>query len=385
MESVRLQKYFTDCAILSRRAAEDKIRAGEVKVNGEVATLGQKIDPERDVVEYNGKIIKPTLTQKHYVLLYKPRGVVTTLSDEKGRTTVAHLVADLGVRVYPVGRLDMDSDGLLLLTDDGALTERLTHPRHEIPKHYHVTVAGVVTPAQLAALNSSFLLDGYTTRPAKVSVVRAESGETVLAFELYEGRNRQIRRMCDQVGLRVRRLSRIAIGKIGIGDLVPGRYRLLTEEEIAYLRGEEAKTEKTEKAAKKTRSTSTTRKKKAPAQTAAATPADKTDEPQTPEAVAKSSMKAATEMVWDALSMKYVDKAMKDILNATMKPLTKRTSKPKAEKNTEEGEAPKTAPKKKSTRQTKPSATTRTKKSTTTRTKKSTTSTSKKKTEEDKA
>lgn len=384
MESVRLQKYFTDCAILSRRAAEDKIRAGEVKVNGEVATLGQKIDPERDVVEYNGKIIKPTLTQKHYVLLYKPRGVVTTLSDEKGRTTVAHLVADLGVRVYPVGRLDMDSDGLLLLTDDGALTERLTHPRHEIPKHYHVTVAGVVTPAQLAALNSSFLLDGYTTRPAKVSVVRAESGETVLAFELYEGRNRQIRRMCDQVGLRVRRLSRIAIGKIGIGDLVPGRYRLLTEEEIAYLRGEEAKPEKTEKTAKKTKAASTARKKKA-TDVAAAAPADKTDEPQTPEAVAKSSMKAATEMVWDALSMKYVDKAMKDILNATMKPLTKRTSKPKAEKNTEEGEAPKTAPKKKSTRQTKPSATTRTKKSTTTRTKKSTTSTSKKKTGEDKA
>ena len=239
MENVRLQKFFTDCGVLSRRAAEEEIRKGLVTVNGVVADIGLKIDPDHDVVKYNGRVIKPTVTVKHYILLYKPRGIVTTLSDEKGRTTVADLVADIGVRVYPVGRLDMDSDGLLLLTDDGALTERLTHPRHEIPKRYHVAVAGVVTPAQLAALNSSFLLDGYTTRPAKVSVVRAESGETVLSFELYEGRNRQIRRMCDQVGLRIRRLTRVAIGRIGIGDLVPGRYRHLNEEEIAYLRGEQ--------------------------------------------------------------------------------------------------------------------------------------------------
>ncbi len=383
MESVRLQKYFTDCAILSRRAAEDKIRAGEVKVNGEVATLGQKIDPERDVVEYNGKIIKPSATEKHYVLLYKPRGVVTTLSDEKGRTTVANLVADLGVRVYPVGRLDMDSDGLLILTDDGALTERLTHPRHEIPKHYHVTVSGVVTPAQLAALNSSFLLDGYTTRPAKVSVVRAESGETVLSFELYEGRNRQIRRMCDQVGLRVRRLSRVAIGNIGIGDLVPGRYRLLTEEELAYLRGEEKKEQKTEKAAapqRKTRSTKKTAeaadgkdtaqkpKKKAGTHThstrkKATAPTDTTEIPakegtakQTPKR--KNSVKAATEAVWDAteavwdaLSIKHVEKAAKDIINATMKPLTKRSSKPKAQDTEAQAATNGEQPPQKSTRQ----------------------------------
>ncbi len=358
MESVRLQKYFTDCAILSRRAAEDKIRAGEVKVNGEVATLGQKIDPERDVVEYNGKIIKPTATEKHYVLLYKPRGVVTTLSDEKGRTTVANFVADLGVRVYPVGRLDMDSDGLLLLTDDGALTERLTHPRHEIPKHYHVTVSGVVTPAQLAALNSSFLLDGYTTRPAKVSVVRAESGETVLAFELYEGRNRQIRRMCDQVGLRVRRLSRVAIGKIGIGDLVPGRYRLLTAEEIAYLRGEEKKEEKTT-AQRKTRSTKKAAEKKE--EPSAADAAKDTSE-QTPKRrnsvkAATDAMWDATEAVWDALSIKHVEKAAKDIFNATMKPLTKRSNKTKAQ-DSEQEQKKEEAPKKKSTRSTKSGTTT---------------------------
>lgn len=289
MESVRLQKYFTDCAILSRRAAEDMIRAGRVKVNGEVATLGQKVDPEIDVVEFDGKIVKPTVSEKCYIILYKPRGIVTTLSDEKGRTTVADLVADLGVRVYPVGRLDMDSDGLLILTNDGALTERLTHPRHEIPKHYHVTVPGVVTPAQLGALNSSFLLDGYTTRPAKVSVVRAEGGETVLSFELYEGRNRQIRRMCDQVGLRVRRLSRVAIGKIGIGDLVPGRYRHLTADELAYLRGEEP-------TPIKPKSQSRTRRPKSDT----------------------SATVATTKMVMDAFSMKHVEKMIKDISSVAM-------------------------------------------------------------------
>ncbi len=282
MESVRLQKFFTDCGVLSRRAAEEEIRKGLVKVNGEVADIGCKIDPEQDTVEYNGRIIKPTDLQKHYILLYKPRGIVTTLSDEKGRTTVADLVAGVGARVYPVGRLDMDSDGLLLLTDDGALTERLTHPRHEIPKRYHVTVAGVVTPAQLSALNSSFLLDGYTTRPAKVSVVRAESGETVLAFELYEGRNRQIRRMCDQVALRVKRLTRVAIGRIGIGDLVAGQYRALTEEEIAYLRGEDQKTTKPAKVTKPTR-------------TAKPQKAEKTEETAPLEQKPATKKKAATE------------------------------------------------------------------------------------------
>ncbi len=310
MESVRLQKYFTDCAILSRRAAEDMIRAGRVKVNGEIATLGQKVDPEQDVVEFDGKIVKPAVTEKCYIILYKPRGIVTTLSDEKGRTTVADLVADLGVRVYPVGRLDMDSDGLLILTNDGSLTERLTHPRHEIPKHYHVTVPGVVTPAQLGALNSSFLLDGYTTRPAKVSVVRAEGGETVLSFELYEGRNRQIRRMCDQVGLRVRRLSRVAIGKIGIGDLVPGRYRHLTQEELAYLRGEEISPVKSESH-------------------------HRTRRPKSASSDSTSATAATTKMMMDAFSMKHVEKMIKDISNVAM-PTKSRTAKKANEAPVEE-------------------------------------------------
>lgn len=241
MEPIRLQKIFTDCGILSRRAAEEAIRAGKVRVNGEIAEIGQKIDPVRDIVEYRGTpLVWRAAPERHYILLNKPRGFVTTLSDEKGRQTVRDLVASLGCRVYPVGRLDMDSDGLLLLTDDGALTERLTHPRHEIPKYYTVTVKGIPTAEQLTALNAPFLLDGYHTRPAKVKRLGTEGSNTLLSFELYEGRNRQIRRMCEQVGLRILRLTRTAIGRIGLGDLPAGQYRHLTTAEVAYLKGEQA-------------------------------------------------------------------------------------------------------------------------------------------------
>lgn len=242
MEPIRLQKFFTDCGILSRRAAEKAIEAGHVRVNGEPAHTGQKIDPEYDLVEYGGKTLHYNKdAERHYILLNKPRGFVTTLSDEKGRPTVATLVRDLGVRVYPVGRLDMDSDGLLLLTDDGALTERLTHPRHEIPKHYHVTVKSKVTEEQLLALNRSFTLDGYRTLPAKVRVIEEHEGNTLLSFELHEGRNRQIRRMCEAVELRIGRLTRVAIGKIKLGQLPVGTYRTLTPTEVAYLKGETQK------------------------------------------------------------------------------------------------------------------------------------------------
>ena len=236
MEPIRLQKYFTDCGVLSRRAAEEEIRCGAVKVNGTVAELGQKIDPDTDVVEYKGRVIRPTASAHHYILLNKPRGFVTTLSDEKGRHTVAEIVADLGVRIYPVGRLDMDSDGALLLTDDGALTQKLTHPRHEIPKHYRVTVRGGITPAQLQRLNRPFLLDGYTTRPAEVKLLCGDAQSSTLAFTLYEGRNRQIRRMCEEVKLSVTRLSRVAIGSITLEGLEIGSYRHLTPDEVTYLK-----------------------------------------------------------------------------------------------------------------------------------------------------
>ena len=236
MEPIRLQKYFTDCGILSRRAAEEEIRAGRVTVNGEVAEIGRKVDPDTDLVCWNGKPLSRGEAPHHYLLLNKPRGIVTTLSDEKGRATVADLVAAIGARVYPVGRLDMDSDGLLLLTDDGALTEKLTHPRHEIPKRYRVTVAGEVSAAQLETLRGPFLLDEYRTRPAEVTILDKKSTETVLEFTLFEGRNRQIRRMCEEVGLRIVKLTRVAIGEIVLGDLVPGKYRELTPEEIRYLK-----------------------------------------------------------------------------------------------------------------------------------------------------
>ena len=173
------------------------------------------------------------------MLLNKPRGVVTTMHDEKGRPTVAALTADVGTRVYPVGRLDMDSNGLLLLTNDGALAEHLTHPRHEIPKIYRVTVRGAVDEPTLKSLRAPMTLDGYRIRPVKVRHISfdATNQRTVLEMELYEGRNRQIRKMCASVSLSVTRLCRVAIGELRIGALPPGKWRRLSEEEIQYLMG----------------------------------------------------------------------------------------------------------------------------------------------------
>ena len=231
-EPIRLQKYFTDCGVLSRRAAERAIAEGRVRVNGRVAAIGDRIDPLTDRVEYDGRpILPPADTRRHYLLLNKPRGYVTTASDEKGRRTVTDLVRDLGTRVYPVGRLDMDSEGLLLLTDDGEFANHLTHPRHEIPKIYHVTLSPSPTPAQLAALAAPMQLDGYSLRPVGVKRL-AENG---LEMTLYEGRNRQIRRMCEAVGLKVLRLRRVAIGRIPLGELPVGHWRHLTREEVLYL------------------------------------------------------------------------------------------------------------------------------------------------------
>lgn len=238
--TVRLQKYFTDCGVLSRRAAEAEIAAGRVLVNGAVATVGQPVTPGVDTVVWRGKPVVPDGRAHRYILLNKPRGFVTTLSDEKGRPTVAELTKDVGVRVYPVGRLDMDSDGLLLLTDDGELTNRLTHPRHEIPKHYHVTVKGDVSPEALVRLGEPFVLDGYQTLPVAVKVLSIDPKTTTLSFTLYEGRNRQIRRMCEAVELSITRLSRVALGSVTLGNLKQGAWRDLTAEEIQYLKEEKA-------------------------------------------------------------------------------------------------------------------------------------------------
>ena len=207
-----------------------------------VATTGMRIDPETDRVEYKGRILRPSSEERICILLNKPRGVLTTMSDDRGRRTVAELTASAGRRLYPVGRLDMDSDGLLLLTDDGDLAYRLTHPRHEIPKIYHVHVKGEVNEETLRALRQPMDLDGYRILPVKTERIAylASENETVLKMTLYEGRNRQIRRMCELCALSVTRLSRVAIGTIAMGDLAVGHWRKLSQKELAYLRGEES-------------------------------------------------------------------------------------------------------------------------------------------------
>ncbi len=236
MEKIRLQKYFTDCGVLSRRAAEEEIKAGKVRVNGIRAELGDKIDPETDIVEYKGKRIVPRKEDKLvYILLNKPAGVVTSAKDEKGRLCVTDLVK-CGTRVYPVGRLDLNSQGLILMTNDGELTNKLTHPRHEIPKIYEVDVVGRVTTEQLTVLNSSMTVDGYVLLPVKTEFLSKNEKFTTLRMTLFEGRNRQIRKMCEQVGLKVAKLTRVAIGNITLGDLQGGKWRYLTNEEIRMLK-----------------------------------------------------------------------------------------------------------------------------------------------------
>ena len=234
--SIKVQKYFSDCGVMSRRAAEEAIKKGLVRVNGEVVREGERIIPGVDLVEYNGVAVIPSADTKTYVLLNKPRGFVTTLSDEKGRRTVAELVASVGTRIYPVGRLDMDSDGLLLFTDDGELTNKLTHPRHEIPKIYHVTVSGKVSREKIDALSSPMIIDGYKILPVKTRVIDEGVSSSTLEMTLYEGRNRQIRKMCQQQNLKITRLCRVAIGNIRLGSLAVGKWRYLTPAEVAYLK-----------------------------------------------------------------------------------------------------------------------------------------------------
>ena len=241
MEKIRISKYFTDCGVMSRRAAEEEIKLGRVSVNGRVAELGEKIAPDTDEVTWKGKVIKAGGDEKICIMLNKPRGIVCTASDEKGRRNVTDLCRDLKgadgkpVRLYPVGRLDMDSDGLLLLTNDGALANKLTHPRHSIPKIYHVTLKGKFEPESLATLGEPVELDGRLTMKVRVRHVRSDENTTVAEFELFEGRNRQIRRMCENAGLKVTRLKRVSEGPLRLGNLPSGKARELTAEELALI------------------------------------------------------------------------------------------------------------------------------------------------------
>ena len=233
---VRLQKYISDCGVMSRRACEAEIKAGNVTVNGEKAELGQKVVPGKDVVKFKGELIKPRSNRYTYILLNKPAGYVTTMSDEKGRPCVAELVEDVGHRVYPVGRLDYESEGLLLMTDDGELTNRMTHPSHGVPKIYHVKLEGEITPEEMKRLTAPMELDGYQLKPVGVEVVTRAEGKTVLRMTLHEGRNRQIRRMCEIAELELLNLKRVAIGELTLGNLRPGKWRRLTASQIDYLK-----------------------------------------------------------------------------------------------------------------------------------------------------
>lgn len=242
MEKIRISKYFTDCGIMSRRAAEEEIKLGKITVNGRIATLGEKIDPEVDDVIWHGRPIKPSVDEKICIMLNKPRGIVCTANDEKGRKNVTDLCRDVRdkdgkkVRLYPVGRLDMDSDGLLLLTNDGSLANKLTHPSHSVPKIYHVTLCGRFDPESLHTLGEPVELDGRLTMGVNIRAVKTDDASTVAEFQLFEGRNRQIRRMCELHGVKIQRLQRVAIGELKLGELAEGKWRKLTQNEMEYLK-----------------------------------------------------------------------------------------------------------------------------------------------------
>lgn len=229
----RLQKILSARGVASRRKAEEMITAGRVAVNGRIACLGECADPDQDEILVDGKAL-PCESEKVYIMLHKPRGYVTTLSDEKGRPDVGQLVTDCNMRVYPVGRLDYDSEGLLLMTNDGDFANRLMHPKHEINKTYEVTVKGYHEAAAVL-LCRPIELDGYRIKPPKVKVVRAEGDRAKIQVTIHEGRNRQVRRMCAAAGMEVIRLVRISEGNLQLGNLPRGKWRYLTEEELAKL------------------------------------------------------------------------------------------------------------------------------------------------------
>ena len=221
--------------LMARRTAEEWIAAGRVIVNGRIARVGDKADPDRDTVLVDGSPLRGA-AQHVYLMLHKPRGYVTTLSDERGRRTAAELVADCGTRVYPVGRLDRDSEGLLLFTNDGQLTHALLHPSHQVDKTYIVSVTGAEdgSAARLAAVDK---LDGESIVPAQVEELHRSGTAAEYRVVIHQGKKRQIRRMCAAVGLTVTRLCRVAEGSIALGDLPPGKWRYLTAEELQSIKG----------------------------------------------------------------------------------------------------------------------------------------------------
>lgn len=231
----RLQKIISASGLMSRRAAEELIAAGKVSINGVTAALGDKAEAGVDQILVDGKAL-PSAGEKLYIMLNKPRGYVTTLSDEKGRKNVTELIKELGTRLYPVGRLDMYSEGLLLMTNDGDFANRLMHPSHEIDKCYHTWVMGEDMGWAVELLRCPMEIDGYVTSPAEVDILELNGEEALLAITIHEGRNRQVRKMCEAAGLKVTRLMRVSEGGVELGTLKSGKWRRLTEEELDMLR-----------------------------------------------------------------------------------------------------------------------------------------------------
>jgi len=230
----RLQKILSARGVASRRTAEEMIKAGRVSINGRVAALGESADPDTDEILLDGRPL-PSQQKSVYIMLNKPRGYVTTLSDEKGRQNVSELVADCGTRVYPVGRLDMDSEGLLLFTNDGEFANAMMHPSHEVEKTYEVWVKGY-HEAATALLGRPITLDGYRIRKPEVKYQWNDGGKAKFTVTIHEGRNRQIRRMCEAAGMTVTRLRRIREGSLCLADLPLGKWRYLTDTEAAALK-----------------------------------------------------------------------------------------------------------------------------------------------------
>ena len=233
-EQERIQKYISECGETSRRKAEELIAQGRVTVNGVKARIGQGIMVGRDRVALDGRMLSRPRTHT-YIALNKPRGYVTTMDDEYGRRCVTELVEGVGERVYPVGRLDMGSEGLLLLTDDGVFANAMMHPKHHVPKIYRVSVRPGITGQQVKRIENGIEIDGRSTAPALVKVVSHEAERSVIEITLFEGRNREIRRMCSELDLKVGRLSRIAIGNLRLGGLRSGQWRELEPREISSL------------------------------------------------------------------------------------------------------------------------------------------------------
>ena len=244
VEKIRLQKIIADAGISSRRKAEELIEKGAVLVNGNRAKLGDKADPSKDKITVAGREIKiQSNAKKYYIMLHKPRGYITTVSDEGGRKCVTELVEEVPARLFHVGRLDRESEGLLLMTNDGDFANMITHPSTHFAKTYKVTVRPRVTEEQLTKLTTGVIVDGRESQPAAIRVIKSEQDRTVLEIVLEEGRNRQIRKMCEAVGLEVARLKRTAIGPVKLGMLQPGKWRELTNEEMRMIKSYHKKLE----------------------------------------------------------------------------------------------------------------------------------------------